>query len=323
MATPRFDLVDVVQAIRNRRKFVLIVTLAAAVIGGVFYLVKQKKYKAEAEFLVANPLFSDKNNIYGDQRPADYFGDEDDVDRVLAIAQSDTVENAIIEQGHLPEVYHLDMNKPYERDKIRRLFKKDYDIKRTEYKDVKLYFTNKDPYVAADVANLATRLIGEAYHGFYNNNRLAVYKSLEDRAKIEDSSIAALTDTLAQMREKYGIYGIISPARYNIMLSDVKANGKSSNLAEGIEKVQNVEGIKDQMVVNRAKETMLLSQFSTGTEADEMPLLQVITKAETPVNPSGLNSYLTVIACAILGFVFSSIIVLVTTYYRALISVER
>src|ERR1700748_2230396 len=118
MATPRFDLVDVVQTIRNRRKFVLIVTLVAAVIGGVFYLVKQKKYKAETEFLVTNPLFGDRNNIYGDVRLIDYFGDEDDVDRVLALAQSDTVQDAIIRQAHLPQVYHLDINNPYDRDKI-------------------------------------------------------------------------------------------------------------------------------------------------------------------------------------------------------------
>src|SRR5690606_20723896 len=93
MSNPRFDLVDIIRIIERRRRFVITVTLISVALGLLFYFVRQKKYKAEAAFFVSNPLYADRSTMFGnaDSRYTDYFGGEDDIDRVIALAGSDTI----------------------------------------------------------------------------------------------------------------------------------------------------------------------------------------------------------------------------------------
>ncbi len=91
----------------------------------------------------------------------------------------------------------------------------------------------------------------------------------------------------------------------------------------GIEQIQNIESVKDQIVADRAKYISLLNEFSTGTKLNDLSFLKVISTATPPVKPTGLGLMLTVIACTIVGFFASVIIALISAYYRALVAVER
>src|SRR5215217_5845574 len=97
---PRFDLVDIVKTLQQKLRLILIVTIAAAVIGAVFFLVRKKQYKAKTAFFVANPLYVDRTNLFrGDYSQfIDYFGKDDDVDKIMAIAKSDSLQRRIIDK---------------------------------------------------------------------------------------------------------------------------------------------------------------------------------------------------------------------------------
>src|SRR5579875_2894507 len=114
MSTPNFDLVDIVHTIRNRRRFVIIITILAVLVGIAFFYVRKKRYIAKTEFLIMNPLYTDRNNIFRntEMRFIDYFAGEDDIDRVIAIAESDTVIDKIIRIKNLAYYYKVDTTKP-------------------------------------------------------------------------------------------------------------------------------------------------------------------------------------------------------------------
>lgn len=323
MSTPRFDLIDIVHTIRQRRTFVLTVTIIATVLGAVFFFTRHKKYEAKTEFLVSNPLFSDRNNLFrtSEMRFVDYVGGDDDIDRVTFLAESDTVKDRIISEMHLAEAYNIDLTKPDGMFRLRNIFKKNFDVKRTEYKDVLLSYTDTDPVRAAAVANTSIRVIEETFRGYYNSMRANVCAALNEKVHEQDSTIALLTDTLATLRDKYGIYDIISPARQNLITGEIKKSGAGTG--KGVEQIQNIEATKDQIVIDRAKNISLLNEFSTGTKSDQMPLVDVITSGKVPVEPKGPGAALTIIAALLLGLFFSICYVLLTTYYKAIISVER
>jgi uncharacterized protein involved in exopolysaccharide biosynthesis len=321
--TPQFDLVDIVQTIRRRFRFVLIITIVAMIVGAVFYGVKEKKYKATAEFVVSNPLYADRYNMYGnDQRPVDYFGDDDDLDKIIILGESDTVEMEVIRNKHLAEMYNVDTTKPGAMAGLKGLVEKKYGIKRTEYKDAQVSFTDRDPVLAADVANEYVKAIEEHFRGYYNNMKYGLYTNIKDKVHQEDSMVSALTDTLAALREQYGIYDIISPSRNNLMMSAMKPSGKA-NYGRGMEQIQNIESLKDQLVTDRARHMTLLNQYNTGRDLDHVHFLQVVSQAKPPTTPAGLNGIYTVIACGLLGFFFSSLYVLIAAYYKTLIAVQR
>lgn len=324
MSIIRFDLIEIVQIIRKHRRFVLIISCVATVLGAAFYLIKNKKYTAKTEFIVSNPSYTDRNNLYSANEMTfiDYFGGDDDIDRVIVLAESDTVITKIVENAHLAELYKFDMNRPTAMERLKQKFVKSFKIKRTEYKDIEISYTDRDPNIAADVANESARVIEESFRGYYSNVRRHAYDAIKDKVHQEDSTINILTDSLAVLRDKYGIYDIISPARENVIIGNVKGTA-NAGFGKGMEQIQNIEALKDQFVTDRAKHSSYLNEFAPGSKEDQLRLTQVISKAKPPVDPSGAGPVLTIIACALLGFFFSCFIVLVSVYYKAIISLQR
>jgi len=323
MSTPRFDLVEIIRIIERRKRFVMSVTLIALILGLVFHLVRKKKYEAKAAFFVSNPIYSDRSNIFAgaDSRYTDYFGDEDDIDRVIALSESDTITSQIIHNSGYDQAHKLNLDNASERNTLKQRFSKNLDIKRTEYKLMELYFTDADPNLAASVANEAVKDIELGYRNFYNSRKAGVYSSIDNKLKELDSSITAMTDTLAALREQSGIYDIISPNRQNLVNSSIRGNGKDAG--KYIELIQNYEAVKDMLVTDRAKYVSLLNQYSTGVKANEMSLFHSITIARPPVDPAGPNLFIILAASLFLGLGFSILYVLLTTYYREVVTVKK
>lgn len=320
MSNPRFDLVDIVHTLRNRRSLILIVTIAAAVLGAVFCLVKTKKYESKTQLLVANPLYGDRNNLFraNEMRFIDYFAGEDDIDKVMVLAESEIVHSQVIERTGLAKAHDLDPNKQKDMDKAMSIFSKNFDAKRTEYINIELKYTDEDPKKAAEVVNAAADVIEINYRSYYNGIRNNIYDAVKMKLGELDSSIVVLTDSLVSLRDKYSIYDIISPARQNLIVGNINStNGR------GIEEVQNVEAVKDQLVTDRAKYTSLLNEYSTGVKLNNLRLIKVITYGSVPLSPKGPGLLITVLTCALLGFGFSAVLVLLNTYYKAIINHQR
>jgi hypothetical protein len=176
--------------------------------------------------------------------------------------------------------------------------------------------------VAANVANEAVSVVEEVYRGYFNDLRSNICKAIADKSREADSSIEKLTDTLARLRDRYGIYDIVNPARAGIGITTPKGNG-SQGFARGMEELQNLEAIKDQMVKDRAGYTSLIAEFSTGTKAGQLPLVHVITAASPPIEHTGLTLLPTILGGMFLGLFFSTVIVLISTYYQKLLAVQR
>ncbi|MBS1741286.1 MAG: hypothetical protein JSS64_12360 [Bacteroidetes bacterium] len=324
MSTFRFDLVEVIRIIQRRWRFIVGVSLAAMLVGLAFHLIRKKKYEAKAAFFVSNPIFADRSSIFAgaDSRYTDYFGDEDDIDRVIALSESDTIIATIIRNATYDKAHQLHMDDVFERQKLKERFSKSLNITRTEYKLLELTFTDKDPWMSANVANETVKQLELGYRNFYNQKKRSVYNSIQNRLQNLDSSIASLTDTLAMLRQQSGITDLISPARLNLITGNVKTNG-GPNAGRYVEVIQNFEATKDMLVSDRAKYVSLMEQYSTGVGPDEIKLLHSITIARPPVTPAGPSGWLIIAASFFVGLFFSVLFVLLTTYYREVVLVKE
>lgn len=322
MSTARFDLIDIVQTIRKRFKFILIVSIIAAVIGAIFYFTRKKEFKATAQFFVSNPLLSDRNSIYGgaDSR-MDYFANEDDVDRVTALAESDTVILQTLHETNLAHDMDKDLIDAKNIHEMKTYFKEHVNIKRTEYTMMEVSFIDKDAIRAARIANAYVDVIEKAYRRFYTSRRTNMLDVLTKKYAEQDSTINVLTDTLAKLRDRTGIYDLMSPNRNNIINGTVKTGGGATG--KDIEAIQNIEAIKDNTVIDQARISSLLNQFSTGTGQEDLKLFSIISKARQPIVPKGPSGPMTVIIAGLLGLFFAVLYVLIATYYKTIISVER
>ncbi len=322
MTNISFDLIDVIRTIQKQKKFILIVTLAGVALAGAALVIKKKKYKAEARFLVNNPLYGDRHTLFrsSETRYVDYYGGDDDVDKIMALAASDTVRDQIIRRCDFDKMYNRDITTAKGHDDLMMILNKNFNIKRTEYKDVQITYVAYKPEDAANVANMTVKILEEYYRYYYTNVKTGIYKSIADQKVKLDSAIASLTDTLANLRDQHGIYALISPARKDLISGELKGGGKGYGRA--IEEIQNIESVKDQLVADRAHYISMLNEFDATTNS-AMSYVKVITRATPPTTPAGLGKVLTLVAVALLGFFFSSLYVLMMAYFRKLNAVER
>ncbi len=322
--TPRFDLIDIVQTIARRLRFVLLVAIVAAIAAAAFYLVTPRHYKAEADLLITNPLYTDRNNLFRNDKAlfVDYYGREEDVDKVMAVAKARATRDSIIHMANLWARYGMDTvkNRKWLKEAEDR-FTRSFDVKRTEYITVRLSYTDADPKLAALICNDAATVINQVYSGYYNALRMENRNSIQRQLVRADSMMEVLTDSLASMRDRYGIYQILSPARPAMGGTTVTAHGPGYGRA--MEEIQNLEASKDQLVLDRARFQSLLEEYSTATRRGDQPQIQVISPAVPPVEPKGLNLPFTIIVGALVGAFFAVLWVLFTTYWKRLAAIHR
>ena len=323
MDTPSFDLIDVIRTIQKQKRFIIIITVAAMVVGGLFYAVKKKKYKAEATFFVNNPLYGDRNTLFrsNETRYVDYFGGDDDLDKITALGNSDTVKDRIIRNCDFDKIYKFgDMANDTAHAMYMAAFNKNFNLKRSEYKDITVSYIAYDPKTAAGVANMSVQVLEELFRHYYTSMKEGMEASIHNKVTQLDSSINVLTDSLAGMRDRYGIYSIISPARQNVMSGDMKGGGKGYGKA--IEEIQNIESVKDQLVTDRAHYISVINEFSAASNSS-MTYLKMISRAVPPTSPTGASLFMIVLVGGCLGLFFSIMYVLMIAYFRRLNAVVR
>jgi capsular polysaccharide biosynthesis protein len=322
---PRFDLVEIIRTLQQKFRLILTVVIVAALVGAITFFVRKKLYKGKAVFFVANPIYIDRTNLfradYGNF--IDYFAKEDDLDKVMAIAKSDSLQLRVINKLNLGKEYKLNPAKPKELLKLMELFDGNYDIKRTEYTTLEVTYTDEDPELAAAVANELQNSISEMFSGYYSNLRNHVYMALGSKIKEMDTTIARLTDSLVILRDRYQIYDIISPSRRNLITGNVNIRSGVANIGRGVEEIQNLESIKDRHVTDRTEYLTVYNEFATSKKVGELPLVQSLTKASVPFKPTGFGLILTVFICGAVAFFFSVLWVLLTGYFRMVLNTKR
>lgn len=308
MSNPRFDLVDIIQTLRNKGKILLIATIACALLGAIFYVVGKKTYKAEADFIISNPLYADRNNLYRtrDTRFVDYFGGDDDIDRILVTAESDTVRNTVAEKLGLWEAYELDSTQKDDRLEMKEIFKDKFKMERTEYTTAKVYFTDTDPERAANVVNLAIETCENIFRGYYLTMKNNVADAIRERNHAIEANLEEMANRQVEITKQYAAS---SDKLERIRLED---------------ELTEISVMKEQLMKDKASNTSILNELLTGVAGnDKNRYLQVITPATPPEKPAGIGFVLTVIGAAFFGFFFVAIYLLIITYYRLLINVQR
>lgn len=310
MSNPRFDLVDITHTLHSRRKLLLIAVLVAAVIGALFYLIGKKEYKAEADYIISNPLYVDRNNMFRtrDSRLVDYFGGDDDIDRVLVVASSDTLRNTIADQLDLWKAYELKKDDPEDRLKMKEIFKDNYKMERTEYTTGKVTYKDVDPERAANVVNLSIELAENIFRSYYLKMKNNAGQALQERINEIDSTIKQNTTQLIDAQKEYMAIGS-------------KSSPEAMMKATEIEQMMKVN---TQLMEDKAQHISIQNEFLTGvSKNDNNRYIQVITPATPPAKPAGIGLVLTVLGAAIFGFFFMAIYILIVGYYRILIDTKR
>ncbi|MCB0546279.1 MAG: hypothetical protein KDD19_01765 [Phaeodactylibacter sp.] len=204
------NLIDVLKTLFKWKRPIFYVCLIAGVGAIVISLFLSNYYKATTIFLAVSPDQATPDALYGKgQLRSDYYGNENDIDRLMTIAESSELINFLVDSFKLYEHYDIDPDQPKAAFKVQEKFLSLYEVQKTKRDAIELSVEDKDKELAARIANAAREKIDELARHLIQEGLAKAIRSYEDNILSKESQLASLSDSLIYMREKYGIYNIM------------------------------------------------------------------------------------------------------------------
>jgi capsular polysaccharide biosynthesis protein len=241
-----FETSDLLLYLWKRKIPLLIITLSAAIISTVVSYTITPMFKSTvvlfpaSESPVSKSLlqvnFQDRVGILG-------FGDELQLERILQVLHSDDIRDHVFEKFNLMEHYDIDPLGHYPRTKLYAEYNSNIKFKRTEFNSIIIQVMDKDPQMAADIANDIAALVDSTMNRMKRDRAITAFKLVEREYLQAQERVKQITDTLTYYNKK----GVVSYdrqiERYTEAYGRAIAEG-NYNAAERINKLMhNLEEI--------------------------------------------------------------------------------
>lgn len=158
------------------------------------------------------------------------FGEDEQIEQMLQILNSNKIRDSIIIKYNLPEHYEIKKNDTYHFTKLYRLYESNIKFKRTENSAVKIIVYDKDAQMASDIANDIAVLYDVVKNDMKRVRAEKAFKivgreyfKLKEEIKVKEDSLTAL--------RKLGVYDYESQSEMiNRQLAMEVAKGNNANI---------------------------------------------------------------------------------------------
>lgn len=205
----RDSLIEVIRALYRWRKTIRNVCLTALVVSIAVSLSLDDYYEAKTVFYPTSPRLANPELVFGyTGQVTDYFGSDHDLDRLAEIARSREVENFMIQRFRLYEHYGIDSTARNGEHKVRKRLRKHYQVQKNKNDALELTVEDRDPQLAAEMANAAREKINEIAQRLTKESQRKLLAAFENNMKRKQAELERISDTLRRVQEYYGIYDV-------------------------------------------------------------------------------------------------------------------
>jgi Chain length determinant protein len=192
---------DLIAVFTRWRKFIIAVTLGATFIAFIISLVVPQEYRATATALPANSLIADKSRIFNKQIEALYsdIGTADELDKIEGTAELDTIYIAAARAFQLDQHYGIRPSGESVFKAARRL-KKNSDVSKSGYGELKICVWDRDRNLAAALANTLFQDLQLLHQQVQSENNRIILQQLTEACNSKRAQYIALTDSIPQLR---------------------------------------------------------------------------------------------------------------------------
>ncbi len=340
------QLLDVLRTLFRWKRPILLTCGIAAVGTAILVLILPVYYQASTSFLVLSPDQSKPELLFGEGNiDPDLFGNTEDVDRILNLAESNALIDHLVDSFHLYAHYDIDSTVLKAPLLVAKTFLGLYDVEKTKRDAVVLTLEDKEPVLAAAIVKAAREYIDRTAQGLIRSSQGRTIATYQADIATKEQQMQVLNDTLSAYRRRYGIYDTQSQAE-NLTSQSTSLDRRAANLAARVDAYRGMGArYRDSVAVieallrgaEREREAVnaQLERFNTGVskiisleeEYDQaveslnlareklrqyqaayqadLPALMVLEEAEVPLEKSRPLRTLTVLAVTLLAFLFS------------------
>jgi uncharacterized protein involved in exopolysaccharide biosynthesis len=243
----------------KNRKIIILVTGIAAILALVLSFFLTPLYLSQAVVFPAatsTVSFSEQRNAKASSMD---FGEEEQAEQLIQILKSSKIRNRLIERFDLFKNYDIDMNDKNKNFKLNKAYGNHIQFNRTRYGSIEINVLDKNPELAATIANKIVDLIDTVKNEMVQERTIPAFEinkrkrgMLEEQMKKLQSEMDSLsvsgvlpTESRANLLQAYN--EAKSPADRAFFQNQIEVNSKYGAKFDGLQM------LRDEMIVKLAK----------------------------------------------------------------------
>lgn len=187
------------------RKFLLIILGGAIVVSSVVSLMITPKYQSRVIMFptstnsISKALISDNS---GPDQDIMEFGEEEQAEQLLQVLSSSIIRDKIIEKYDLMTHYEIDPESRYKLTNLHTEYNSNIKFSRTKYMAVEITVMDKDPQIAADIANDIAALLDSVMNDMQKERSVKAFQIVERTYLDLEAHIVKMEDSLSWLRSR-------------------------------------------------------------------------------------------------------------------------
>lgn len=219
----------------NWRKTIISVCILSILASSGVSLIIPDKFKSTV-ILFPSPSVSISKSLLSQNASSQSdilrFGEEDDMERMLQVLNSEEIRERIVSKYKLMEHYGINNDNQYKRTYLRKEYDENIQFKKTEYMSVKIEVLDRSAEMASNIANDISSLFDSAMVRMKHERALEAFKIVDGEYSLLKREINATEDSLHKLME-LGINDYESQAeRLNEALGKAIVEGRTSAAME-------------------------------------------------------------------------------------------
>lgn len=189
----------------DRRKLIIIVSIIAAVVSAAASFLITPKFKSTVILFPTSTNSISKalvNTNPGNNQDILEFGEEEQAEQLLQILNSSLIRNKIIQRFDLAKHYEIDENSKFKNTYLMKEYEDNISFKRTEFMAVEISVLDKDPQMAADIANGIANLLDSTKNEMQKERARRGFEIVKKNYEDIQNEIKILDDSLQKIRQK-------------------------------------------------------------------------------------------------------------------------
>ncbi len=170
----------------------------------------------------------------GNQKDILEFGEEEQTEQMLQILNSNRIMDRVIKKYNLLEHYGISPNARYKMTQLYKEYESNFKFRRTEYMAVKISVFDKDPQLAADMANEIAELVDSTINQMQKKVARKAFEIVKNEYFKLQNEVKVKEDSMTVLRE-LGVHDYESQAEmFNRQLAIEMAKGNN----DGVRRLQ-------------------------------------------------------------------------------------
>jgi capsular polysaccharide biosynthesis protein len=236
-----FNSANFILFLYKRRKLLLIIGLVAIGASALFSFFITPKYRATVIMFptstnsISKALMTDN---YGGKQDILEFGAEEQAEQLLQILNSNKIRARIIQKYNLIEHYDIKPDSKFKNTLLFNEYESNISFRRTEFMAVEIEVLDKDPQMAADIANDIAALLDSTKNTMQKERAIKGFKIVETEYNKLKTETKEMEDSLTELR-KMGVNDYETQAEaYNTQLAIALSHNNSTGARALEEKIK-------------------------------------------------------------------------------------